>query len=154
MLMVQIYVVQLRYTEAMDILIPALENNSQNADLLYTLSQIFRIQGDMENYEKALESALANHQSLTLPFEKVQIEYSKIKAQMDELRSQQTKDVEEEFIDQQEDESGYSDGLDNNQEEPISEERFEDDELQTEDNYEDDEDIPDGNFSVQDVLDE
>ena len=33
----------------------------------------------------------------------------------------------------------FDEEVDNNQEEPISEERFEDDELQTEDNYEDEE---------------
>lgn len=87
-LMVQIYISQLRYTEAMDTIMPSLEANPQNGDLLYTLSQIYKLREDYENYEKALASAITNRQTLTFPLDKVQAEYSKIKAKMDEVRAE------------------------------------------------------------------
>ena len=98
-LMVQIYISQLRYTEAMDTIMPSLEANPQNGDLLYTLSQIYKLKEDDENYERTLASAITNHQTLTFPLEKVQAEYSKIKAKMDEVRTERA--VEEQRLEQE-----------------------------------------------------
>lgn len=98
-LMVQIYISQLRYTEAMDTIMPSLEANPQNGDLLYTLSQIYKLKEDDENYERTLASAITNHQTLTFPLEKVQAEYSKIKAKIDEVRTERA--VEEQRLEQE-----------------------------------------------------
>lgn len=101
LIMVQIYITQMRMQEAMDVIQHALEGHPANGDLLYTLSQIFKLNGDTGNYFKYLESAIDNRGSLTFPFENIQREYAKLKAEIEATGGFEQVDSPEDYDDEQ-----------------------------------------------------
>ena len=59
------------------------------------INYFFKLNGDLEHYEEYIGESVANYKTLSLPFDKVKAEYSKIKAQMDEVRAVAEQSVSE-----------------------------------------------------------
>ena len=70
--------------EATDMLKDAMELNPENGDLYYNYAQVFRYQGDLEKYKKALEVAIKNNATLNYSFESVKKELKNVNAQLGE----------------------------------------------------------------------
>ena len=64
------------YDEARDLIIDALDENENNGDLCYVLSQIGKNMGDKNLYLQALSEAVKHPESLTYPADKVEKEFS------------------------------------------------------------------------------
>ena len=76
----KIYLKQERYMEATDLIKDAMEAIPQNGDLYYNYAQIFKSQGDIEKWQKALAETIKNHKTLTYPFDGVKKELKEANA--------------------------------------------------------------------------
>ncbi|MBR3889753.1 tetratricopeptide repeat protein [bacterium] len=78
-IIVQIYLKQQRYQEALDVLQIGMEANAENGDLFYLTSRVFKETGNIENYILALERAIINQETLTFDFERLKNIYKNLK---------------------------------------------------------------------------
>lgn len=54
-----------REDDAVDLLKSAIAQNAHEGDLHYSLAQVFKVQKNLEGYEKALKNALKNYKTLS-----------------------------------------------------------------------------------------
>ncbi|MGN1152462.1 MAG: tetratricopeptide repeat protein [Candidatus Gastranaerophilaceae bacterium] len=80
----KIYLKQNRFDDAIELIKTALESIPQNGDLYYNYAQIFKLQGELDKYQRALSTALSNKETLTYPLNLVQKEFKTINKQLGE----------------------------------------------------------------------